>query len=274
MNEEQRKRMADKSGASNQAPKYTVPFIQFDGRAGTFSKVSYKNNEKEEMTLKSPVEFVILKKRRTLSSFKPSYFSTEHNKTNDKIMLFKKMVSNGKSSISFEAVGYANELREQNPLLKTHEIVYVLHEGEVCKMEIKSGSIMDYYAFQKSYGDEELHGFEITTKVSSISAENDSGSYKKMVFSFVPTLPEGVTFDEIESKMDEVTSNLAKVDAYTLSRIDEKLGGNSGGKSSGLTTEQASSIKEARDAEINARNKADEAFNNVGKDINPDDIPF
>lgn len=259
--------MAGKSGGGTSAPKFSVPFLQLDGRSGEFTKVK----DKVETKLTAPVEFVILKKRRTISSYKPSLFSTEHERATDKVMLFKKTFANGKTSIGPDSVGNANDLRQANPLLKVHEIVYVLHEGEVCKLEIKSGSIMDYYAFQKSYADQQLHGFQITTSIGSVEAENDSGKYYKIVFSFKESLPEGVTFDEVEAKMDVVNENLSKIDAYTQSRISEKGGASTGSSNlTILTAGESAVIQGAREA-AQAKDKEFKEFND---EINPDDIPF
>lgn len=261
MNDEQRKRMLEKSGgdqAGGKAPKYSVPIIKFDGRTGAFSKISYEDSKnKTETPIESPIEFVILKKRKVLSHFGStvSYFSNEFVSSTEKVQLFKKEGG----AISLATTDFANKIREDNPLVKTHEIVYVLHDGEVCKLEIKGGSTQDYYAFQKNYSDEQKHSFELTTRVSFVKTKNAAGfSYVKMVFSFEDTK---VDFDLIEKSIDEVNENLAKIDEYTKLRIAEKEGG------------KYDDVKKARDAEQKAADKQRKDV--AGEDeINPEDIPF
>lgn len=269
MDNETRKRLADKSGDANNSrpPKYVVPLIRFDGNRGEFRKISKNaDGENVEEDLKSPIEFVILKKRRLLSAYSPnqSYFTNEHNSTADKLMLFK-VIS---KTVSLETTGYTDELRAKYQTLKTHEVIYVLYENEVCKMEIKGGSLGGYYDYQKALQSEEKHSFEVVTVVGSEKVKNDQGFvYYKMTFDFKSV---DMGFDLIESKIDEVVSACKAADDYTKVKMNEK-----GRNTSGSTmVDEFADVKAAREREKSA---ADKAFDNFGKDpseISPDDIPF
>lgn len=270
MNDEQRKRLADKSGDSNNArpPKYEVPLIRFDGNTGKFKKVTKnKDGENVDEALTKPLEFVVLKKRRLLSSYskKLSYFTNEHNNTNDKLMLFK-----FDGSVSLQDTGFTDELRAKYQTLKTHEVVYILMDGEVCKMEIKGGSLGGYYDYQKALKSEEKHSFEVLTIVDSAKAESEGGfDYFKMTFDFKPL---NVDFDTLETKIDEVAKACEESDNYTKQKLNEKSRGSVGSVNgdttvNGLSPEQVEKIQSARQAEKD--------YQNYGKgDSEDSDIPF
>lgn len=253
--------MLEKSGeTTTKSVRYQVPIINFGGNSGRFSKVNYAEKEKTEEDLESPLEIIILKRRNILSHFGNgiSYFSTEFDSVSDKVLLFKKEGG----SIKQVGVGYPTELREGNPLLKSHVMLYVLHQGEVCKMEIKGGSASDFFAFQSAYSSEEKHSFELDTSITSIKTKNDAGfSFYKMIFKFTDTKQD---LDVVEEKLDEVVENLAKVDAYNKQSI--------GQKGSSLSAESLEDIKAARDAE----RKFNEIAGGSGDsgEINLDNIPF
>lgn len=262
MNEETRKRLANKSGDNNsqKAPKYTVPLIRFNGNTGAFRKVSKnEDNEDVETNIVAPVEFVILKKRRTLSSFSAnqSFFTNEHNTSAEKVMLFKVI----DKTVTFEDIGFAADIREKYQALRTHEVVYVLFNGEICKMEIKGGSLSGYYEYQKKLSEEELHSFEVTTVINSEKTKSDAGfGYYKMTFDF--KRDDSLDFDLIEKSIDEVSKACQDSDAYTKQKIAEKSGNKTGGNAGNLSIEN---------------DKADKVFDSIGKDaddINASDIPF
>lgn len=270
MDTEQRKRLADKSGANNNArpPKYVVPLIRFDGNRGEYRIIRKdKEGQNIEEDLKTPFEFVILKKRRLLSAYAPtqSLFTNEHNSTNDRLMLFKVISHAGKSNVSLETTGYTADLREKYQTLKTHEVVYVLFNGEVCKMEIKGGSLGGYYDYQKALQSEEKHSFEVTTLLKSEKVKNEQGfTFYKMTFDFRPEV--SVEFDVLEEKIDEVAKACEEADAYTRSKINEKVRPSVGGNT--LIGEEAIKIKAMKEA-------AQKDFDNFGKeDIDVDAIPF
>jgi len=270
MDKETRDRLAGKSGENNSSrpPKYECPLIRFDGNRGTFRKVfKNKDGENEEVDIKTPVEFVILKKRRNLSSFSTnqSYFSNEHNTSTEKIMLFKVV----NKTVTLEDIGFTADLRQKYQTLKTHEVVYVLYDGEVCKMEIKGGSLGGYYDYQKSLTEEELHSFEVTTVVSSEKAKSEGGfGYFKMTFDHKALETD---FGVLEQKIDEVSKACLESDNYTKQKMTEKAG-SKGSSSGNLTIEESSIINAAKEREM----KAKEDFDNYGKgnNIDADSIPF
>lgn len=272
LNEEQRKRLASKSGDNNSSrpPKYECPLIRFDGNKGTFRKVSKDaNNENVETEIKSPFGFVILKKRRNLSSFSTnqSYFTNEHNTNLERIMLFKVIAK----TVTLEDIGCTSDLREKYQTLKTHEVVYVLFDDEVCKMEIKGGSLGGYYDYQKSLSEEELHSFEVTTVIGSEKAKSEGGfGYYKMTFTH-KTLE--ADFDLIEQKIDEVVTACLESDNYTKQKIAEKSNRSGGAGNLNIEVGDGSQKKKADDEYENFGKKSVNSTENMG-DINPDDITF
>lgn len=272
MTQEQRKRMADLSGDSRNSapPKYVVPLIRFDGNRGEFKKISKsESGENIEEIIKAPLDIIILKKRRILSSFSPavSYFTNEHNNTSERLILFKNL----SKTVTQEAIGFTEDLREKYQTLRTHEIIYVLFEGEICKMEIKGGSLSGYYDYQKALSSEEKHSFEVVTVLGSEKVKSEAGfGYYRITFDF---RNDEIDMDSIESKMLEVSKACKAVDDYTQAKISEKQLKSA---ASSLTEADKSQIVEARKREQDA---ADRLMNEIatGKesdDINVDDIPF
>lgn len=214
---DQIKRMADLSGSGSGGtpPKYVVPIIRHDGNSGNFRKIGYnEHGEQEETPLDKPIKLTILKKRRTLSSFTTleSFFTNEYTTTNEAVSLFK----NVNKTITFEGRDLPASLREEYQALRTHEIIYALFEGEVVKMEVKGGSLGNYYDYQKSLSDDERHSFQVVTEISSSKTKNAAGfGYYALTFNAGEDVKD---LDTVEEKMKEVDSALRKMDDYFKQR--------------------------------------------------------
>lgn len=220
--EEQVARMVGLSGGSMMSKpfKYLVPLIRFNGNTGEFRKISNdENGNKVETPITKPFKFVILKKRKLLSSFSTntSYFTNEYDTPNVKVCLFKNVAG----VVSFEKIGFGPDLRAEFQALKTHEVIYLLHEGEVCKFEVKGGSLGNYYDYLTSLNNQDLHTFQVNTILDSIKTKNEAGfGYFAVTFTSEPT---EVALDLIESQMNEVSDNIAKVDAFFTQKIKHSI---------------------------------------------------
>lgn len=259
MNEDLRKRLAEKQGNSGQSqfPKYLVPIINFNGNTGEYRLTPLEDGElaKEAVPLKSPVGIVILKKRSALATKlddEPSYFSSEFTSPNDSTALFSK---NG-GRASFVTSAKATELRVKFPNLKTKSILYCLYEGQVHKLEVKGASLTNFFEWQDEMKKEDKHSFEVTVNLGSAKEKHTTSKKTYFVMTFKSVELEN--FDGMEEAMDEVNAALKLQDEYQATR-------------NAATPSQAAAS--GMSAEANKLwNGADETPK--ADDINPDDIPF
>lgn len=243
---DQVERLAKLSGeGQGRAPKYTVPLIRFNGNEGSFRTVDL--DFKEETPIEKPVNVIILKKRKVLSSFSPtaSYFTNEYSSPNQTVNLYK----NIDGTVTFEKAGMPVDLRQEFQALRTKEVLYVLYGGAVHKLEVKGGSLGDYYDYLNLLQEEDLHSFQVVTSISSVKTENESKfKYHKMTF----TKGEATDLNEITPHMEKVVAELEKVDDYFAQKNAEAF----------------------RMTGANVEAKAEIPTIQVDEDINPDDIPF
>lgn len=210
-------RMMNMSGESGggKAPKYNVPIIKFNGNTGEFSKLVYTDGMKETFPLSGDLSFVILKNRKRLEAQEAGLSSVEFNSTTQIVTLF----SNTDGKFSKEAVDTVTNLRASYPVLKTQEVLYVLFEGEICKLIVKGGSSAEFYTYKETLAENQLKSFMVTTTVKSESAKGKlNKTYFKMKFSNSELT---VSLDEIESKMTEVAEAVAKIDEYNSGKALE-----------------------------------------------------
>lgn len=252
MDEERRKRLLGLSGENNGSKfeKYEVPLIRFNGNTGEFRK-STKDSE-EKIPVEKPLSVVILRKRKSLSSFKTneSMFSSQFSSPTDVVSLF----SIHKGKVTHEMDDVPKVLREKYPLLKTTEIAYVLFNGEVHEIGFKGSSLANYYDYQTKLREEGKHCFETATVLNTQKAENDSGmSYYKITFEPAEL---DVDLDLLESKMVEVDT---AIDKMVKQHGDSLL---RAAQASGQSTKGFGELEQYR------------VGVDVGEDINPDDIPF
>lgn len=203
-------RMMGMSGEQEggKAPKYNVPIIKFNGNTGEFKKIVYTDGAKEESAITGELKIVILKNRKRLEAQDAGLSSVEFNSIKQIVTLF----SNTDGKFSKEAVDTVTNLRENYPVLKTQEVLYVLHDGEICKLIVKGGSSTSFYTFKDALKEEGNHSFSVTTKVGVASAKGKVG--KKYFYMTFESAPLEVTLDEVESKMTEVAEAVKKIDDY------------------------------------------------------------
>lgn len=203
-------RMMDMSGEQEggKAPKYNVPIIKFNGNTGEFAKISYEDGMKSEEAITGEIKIVILKNRKRLEAQEAGLSSVEFNSVKQIVTLFAKV----DDKYSKEAIDTVTNLRENYPVLKTQEVLYVLFNGEICKLIVKGGSSTSFYTFKDTLKEEGNHSFAVTTKIGKAKAKSKMGkTYFYMTFE---SLPLEVSLDEVESKMTEVSEAVAKIDEY------------------------------------------------------------
>lgn len=248
---DQIERMAKLSGAQERAPKYVVPLLKFNGNTGEFRILDTET--KEETPVEKPVSITILKKRKSLNSFSAleSFFTNEYNNVNQKVNLYK----NVDGTITFEACDFPPNLREKYQQLRTKEILYVLFNGLVHKLEVKGGSLGDFYDYLTALGDENTHTFQVVTELGSEKTQNEAKfSYHKITFTKSDA---EVDLDAVEKHMVEVAEATSKVDEYFATKMAEAF--------------------RADSSAAKVPSEVDKQFEEMGKveeEPNVDDIPF
>jgi hypothetical protein len=232
--------------------------VTFNGNEGFFSEQE-KDAKRDEQTGKypkktitqagEPLEVVFLKIRRVLSAYskKATMRTNEHNHKADLVTLYK---PDGKKEY-----GLATEIRDNNPTLKTQQIVYcwIPKEDKVVRVTIKGSSlgsdfkhkekVLKFYDYLQSFGTNE-HSHEFVTKITPVKEEGPQGDYFSI--SFV----KGAKLDEeelvkvkdmindlherilaIDARMDvgskvskKSSSNLPTVDINDIPVIDDTKG--------------------------------------------------
>lgn len=246
ISKEQRDSLATVAGETNtRGPRIDTLAIKWDGVNGELRKVDADGTL---IPLKLPLELTFLKKRNVLKAYinDVSHFTSEYEYTSTIINLFK--YDNGKTT--FVDAGTPPQLRAKYPELKGTIQAYVLHEGDLCKLEIKGASLKSYLTFTDEL-DRGLKSFQYVTIVSGIGAgKKGAVSYKFMEFSHRDL--EEAEFEEVKTRLDGITKELYEVDKFyaekNLARTD--------------TPQPA------------VRHALEEEFDEVVEEINPEDIPF
>lgn len=201
-------------------PKYNVPTLALNGNTGSFQKTTpVENAESIKEAIVAPLEVIMLKKRKTLSTkigTEPEYFSSEFTGPNDVVTLYQKVAG----KIVVHSNSTAADLRQKNPSLKTVENVYCLYKGEVCKLVIRGGSSGNFYDFQNEKTKEGKHSFEYVLSIGSkkMKHEKTRKEYYAMTFTDKPV---DVAFDLVEEKMNEVSAAVKKMDDYQTTKINQ-----------------------------------------------------
>jgi hypothetical protein len=252
---EQVKRMAGLAGSTgaSKPPKYVLPLIRFDGNRGEYRMISFNDaGEKVETELTRPLKITILRKRKLLSSFSPSgsYFTNEYESVNHKVSLFKNVAG----TVTFEESGYPQDLRQKVQVLRSHEVLYVLYDGKICKFEVKGGSLGNWWDYLKVLQEADQHTFQTETVLGSEKAKNETGfSYFRVTFE----KDNDTDLDVIEPLMVEIDNNLRPLDDYFRAKLLEKSG------------QDSASDTAARFDALTA-----EPTVQLDEDIDPDNIPF
>lgn len=215
--DDQLKRMLDMSGedTGGKAPKYIVPMIKFNGNTGEFQKIVMADGEKQIFPLAETIKFVILKNRKKLECFEDGLSSIEYNSPSQIVTLF----SNNDGKFSRLTTDTVSNIKDEYPSLKTQEILYVLMDGEICKLVVKGGSSKGFYDYRDVLKGEGLRSFQVTTEVSSSETKGKANKkYMKMDFN---NLPLEIPLDKVEKALTEVFTNLQKIDDYNFGKASE-----------------------------------------------------
>lgn len=73
------------------------------------------------------------------------------------------------------------ELKEQHPDLKYHQVVYVFYGGEVCKMKVSGSSLSELWKYLDSFADNETF-MQFKTILGAEERPHDAGNYHVMTF--------------------------------------------------------------------------------------------
>lgn len=269
MDEARLKRMQDLAGEQEggRAPKLDLPLIKFDGNTGRFS---YRDLDKNESEIESPIGVVIVKNRKRLESFNDGLSTNDYTSPSQVVTLFQR---NDDGKYTRLATGKATDLRQQYPTLKTQEILYVVYNGELCKLTVKGTSSSAFYEYRDVLKAENKHSFMVTTMLSS---EDFKGSKIKKTFYNIGFTSAELTQDNAE--LDFIEESMTKVSEYVKAsdkfQADKLLSQESdhGGNNKLISN---STVPNALTGSATAKTKtALEEFEDDEDAINPEEINF
>lgn len=243
------------SDGQERAPKYNPLVLKFNGNTGGFS--TYNIETKEETPITDKVQLTVLRRRKGLSAWTSdeNWFTNEFNNTSQKVCLYKNMGG----SIVHEDTDIPANLRTKYPQLKTKEIVYVLFNGAVHKIDIKGASVREWWDFSKVLNEDGKHSFQSVIELTSEKVvEKGKIPYYKMKYAVVG---ESV-LDDIEAPMKEVAEGVAKVDEYFSRKIAAEFQAGQAGQTTAKGSSAAPGADRVEDKEY------------PEESINIDDIPF
>lgn len=185
-----RDELASMTGESNygRVQKRNYPELKLSGKTGKWEKTVKEGDQYINSEIEGDITGVILKIRRQLRFFKKqkgvisTLTTSEHNTPNDMAYLFEtKERKTGK------------ELRELHPELRTHQIIYMLVNGEIMRVIAKGSSLspvedkssMSFYEYLSSFdksGDVKEHAFEYQTILKPVLKSGDLGDYYSINF--------------------------------------------------------------------------------------------
>lgn len=206
---EQQAELAGAAGEQRQkGPKVEAKALRFNGATGELRKV---DDYGEQEPIAIPVEFVILKKRNALKAYigDVSHFTSEYDYSSTIINLFK--FENGKAS--FVTSGTPAQLREAYPELSGVQVAYVVHDHELCKLEIAGKSFGSFIDYQDELKKAQLHSYQVVTQVTGVErGKKGIVSYAFMKFGFRDM--DEPEFTETKEALEKLTKELYEVDKF------------------------------------------------------------
>lgn len=206
-----------------QAPKYELPQIRLQGQKGVFIKI-YKDEQGVFLQdeIGDEINGVILKIRRTCGAMtiddngdvEEIYFSNEHNDWRDKIMLFHKDLTKKKVKTMMIGTGTYKELKSKYTNLKMRQIIYLLINDEVVKLEVKGKGLSALFDYYPQFPGNE-HIFQFVTKIGAIKKENKAIEYYAMTFE----KGEPSDLEKVGPKIKEVAENIKKIEDFYASQV-------------------------------------------------------
>lgn len=244
---EQKAQLAGAAGQSRErGPSIDAKIIRFAGDTG---ELRTREKDGTIIPISIPSEFIILKKRNMLGGHinEEAHFTSEYDFKSTIVSLFKTV--NGKTQ--HVASGTPPQLRAQFPNLKSRQMCYALHNGEIVKLEIKGASYTSFIDFSDKLREEGLHSYEVVTIVSGVgSGKKGVVNYKFMEFDKRDLTDE--EFATVAKELESLTKRLYEIDRHYAEKRAEKAG-----VADGVDPEPVSELAAVFDEEIN-----------------PEDIPF
>lgn len=199
------------SGANNtERIKYIVPTIKFSGRDGSLKRFAVGDWENGE-TLDKDVELVILRARRTYSSYTQKngkairMFTNEHDLYKDHITIWK--AEDG--SFTKEAEGHIETLRDEYADLELRKNLYVFFGGEVHKLAIRGKARRNYDEYIKKLKEDKTEQFQKNTQLQIVQEKNEGGmTYYTLHYKAVSN----ANLDDIAPFLQEVGEKMEAID--------------------------------------------------------------
>lgn len=171
------------------------------------------DNRYKQSEIEGPISVVFLKVRRKLFEGSRDGIvgsTNEHNTPNDVVMLHYK---------SERIQGIARELRERYDSLRTEQIVYVRHKGEIMRLSVKGKSLSgdddttNFYQYLTSFQDSEIQWWETMTKLVPHLGGDGKRSYYYIDFQIGDALS-AEQKEQVFANIKQVHENCTKVDAF------------------------------------------------------------
>jgi len=160
--------------------KFVVPVLKFNGSTDKWSLLTPDeegNWVPEE--LKGDIEIVILKVRRTLTSYEKlpdgsglRMFTNEHSSWKDGLTVFE--MKKGDSRPRMVDAGTTKDLRQRWPNLKLRQNLYCLLGDKTVKFPVRGKSLSNLFAYHDTFKASE-HFIQFWTKLGSHSETNEGG---------------------------------------------------------------------------------------------------
>lgn len=175
------KELSDWSGEETvRRYRYVVPVLKFNGNTAKFSLLTpdQEGNWVPE-EIRGDIEVVILKVRRTLSSYEKlpdgsglRNFTNEHNSWKDPLTVFE--MKKGDTKPRMVDAGALQDVRKNWPKLKLRQNLYCLLGDKVVKMPVRGKSLSNLFQYYQSFKASE-HIFQFWTKLGSHQETNEGG---------------------------------------------------------------------------------------------------
>jgi hypothetical protein len=184
MTEQELNEIREFTGESSLMPNINkIPFIQFDGKTGMFSKVDGGKdaNGKNILTpIGNELIGTIIRVRKQISSAKSSVlkvYSNEFNSYSDVIDIYDRAANNLIATASY------SQLQEKygKEVIKLSEIVYIFFEEKLWRMSVKGTSLNPLWDYLRSFGENDTV-LRYATHMTSYANKNDQGDFMVMKF--------------------------------------------------------------------------------------------
>ena len=213
---------------------FSLDRITFNGNEGYFleqekdaqrSEATGKFPKKQITKAGEPLEVVFLKIRRTLSSYskKEKMGTNEHNHKGDFVTLYHP---------AGNEMGYASDLREKYPQLRTQQVVYCYlpKENRTVRLNIKGASlgsdfkhpkgVHKFYDYFQCFKANE-HSHEYITLLKPVAEEGPQGTYYAISFERGAKLDEE-QLSTVRKLIEEVHDKITEVDARFQANVPQK----------------------------------------------------